>query len=214
MFLVVANWKMNGSPELAKNYSQSVKHGNCTVVVCPPYHLISQLNGDFAKGAQNCHWADDGAYTGEVSAKMLAAVGASYVILGHSERRAMGETTEHVEIKAMAALNAGLTPIICIGEKEGENRDKVLLEQMPKTNCIIAYEPVWAIGSGRTPTMAEIEQAHDFIIKHSGRKVIYGGSVNANNAAEIAAISNVSGFLVGGASLNIDSFNKIIEAKR
>jgi triosephosphate isomerase len=214
MFLVVANWKMNGSPELAKNYNHGVKHGGCSVVVCPPYHLIAHLSGDFSKGAQNCHWADDGAYTGEVSAKMLSELGASYVILGHSERRQMGETTEHVEIKAMAALNAGLTPIISIGEKEGENRDKVLLAQMPKTDCIIAYEPVWAIGTGRTPTADEIEKAHEFIIAASGRKVIYGGSVNPQNAAEIAAISNVSGFLVGGASLNIDSFNKIIEAKK
>ena len=217
MFLVIANWKMNGSPALVQQYS-TIAAKNCKLVVCPPYHLISSLSNNFSKGAQNCHWAESGAHTGEVSALMLKDLGAEYVILGHSERREAGETSTEVAKKASAAQNAGLVSIICVGEKEGQNLEAVVLQQLKesvpqnKTNIIIAYEPVWAIGTGRTPTCAEIEKAHALIKDACGLDVIYGGSVKPENTAEIAKTKGVSGLLVGGASLNIENFQKIIEA--
>lgn len=217
MFLVVANWKMNGNAKLAEQFNASLKtNPKAEAVICPPFHLINSIKGK--RGAQNCHHSHDGAHTGEISVHMLKELGAKYVILGHSERREAGETSAQVARKAEAALKAGLKVILCIGEKEGEDIDVVVAEQLKaslpgsKDNITIAYEPVWAIGSGRTPSHKEIEEAHALINRLSGLKVIYGGSVKAENAGEISRIKGVNGLLVGGASLDINSFNAIITA--
>lgn len=221
MVLVIANWKMNGSLELAESYNKNVTSKNCQIVVCPPFMLISALKGDFAVGAQNCHFEQSGAYTGEISAQMLKTAGANYVILGHSERRQAGETSNLIAKKAISAHEAGLKTIICVGENEGEKFETVVVEQLNASlpscanieNTIIAYEPVWAIGSGKTPKAEQIIHAHKLIGKECGFNVIYGGSVKPENAGEIKNIDYVSGLLVGGASLNVEQFNKIIEAK-
>lgn len=219
MFLVIANWKMNGSAALAQQFSTCLRMGNkVETVICPPYHLISSISGNAKRGAQNCYWELGGAHTGEVSAAMLKDIGTEFVILGHSERREDGETSQLVAKKAIAAQKVGLRVVLCIGEKEGEDFEfainKQIRESIPaqRSNIIIAYEPVWAIGSGRTPTIAQISAAHNFIKRQSGLNVIYGGSVKADNAREIAHADGVSGLLVGGASLDINSFNAIIGA--
>ena len=216
MFLVIANWKMNGSPQDAAEFGSACKAGNAEVVVCPPFPLLGYVKGNFKTGAQNCHHLTDGAHTGEVSATLIKQMGAEYVILGHSERREAGETSALIAKKAETAAKAGLKAIICVGEKDGEDMESVvkkqLAESLPinKSDIVIAYEPVWAIGSGRTPTSEYIEAAHAYIIKLTGLKVIYGGSVKPANTAEISKTSGVSGLLVGGASLDVKSFNAII----
>jgi triosephosphate isomerase len=218
MFLVVANWKMNGSLKTAAEFEQGIKSRNAEIVLCPPFPLLMALKGQFRLGAQNCHHLTEGAHTGEVSASLIKELGAEYVIVGHSERREAGENSELIAQKAAAAQKAGLKVIICVGEKEGEDMENVVKEQLSeslpanKNNIIIAYEPVWAIGSGRTPTGEQIEKAHGLIAAITGLKVIYGGSVKPANTAEIARIKNVSGLLVGGASLDVNSFNAIIKA--
>ena len=218
MFLVVANWKMNGSQALASEFNAGVKTGNAEAVICPPFPLLGALKGNFKLGAQNCHHLSDGAHTGSVSATLIKELGAEYVIIGHSERREAGETSALIAKKTEAAQKAGLKVILCVGEKEGEDMEKVVRKQLSeslpasKQNIVIAYEPVWAIGSGRTPTTAQIEQAHEFIAKETGLKVIYGGSVKPANTAEIAKAKGVSGLLVGGASLDVKSFNAIMAA--
>jgi len=220
MFLVVANWKMNGNIELAESFNNGIKPLGCQIVICPPFTLISALKGNFAVGAQNCHFEQSGAFTGEVSPAMLKTAGAEYVILGHSERRQAGETSNLVAKKAIAAHEAGLKTIICVGENEGEKIENVIVKQLTESlpasanseNTVIAYEPVWAIGSGKTPKAEQIVAAHHMIGKECGFKVLYGGSVSPNNAAEIKNTDYVGGLLVGGASLNLQKFNQILEA--
>lgn len=211
---------------------------NCEVIICPPATLISAMTkaaigSDIAIGGQDSHWSASGAYTGEISAEMLVDVGASSVILGHSERRTdHAETSEYVNQKVLAAWAAGLQTIICIGESEAQ-RDagdtlSVIGEQLMVStpdgataeNTIIAYEPIWAIGTGRTPTLAEIDEVHDFLrgklvdrfADGNDFRILYGGSVKRSNAAEIFALSNVDGGLVGGASLKAADFAEIIKA--
>ncbi len=199
-----------------------------SVVFCPPMPLIDLAvqaagQGALAIGAQNCHAQPQGAFTGETSAQMLASLGARYVIIGHSERRAMGETDAQVLTKAQAALKAGLTPILCIGEaraayEQGET-NQVLdaqlapLKALAGAEYLIAYEPVWAIGSSQTPKMAEISAAHSHIktVLGSRAAVLYGGSVNVANLAEILALPEVSGALIGGASLEHESMSAMID---
>lgn len=241
--LAAGNWKMNGTEAaLVELDALEAAHPDPSVeiLICPPATLIHRMatrlvNTPIATGGQTCHSAQNGAHTGDVSAEMLADAGASYVILGHSERRAdHGERNEAVRDQAKAALAVGLKVIICVGETEAQRDASNTLEiisgqvagSVPDAvtgeNCVIAYEPVWAIGTGRVPTNDQIGEVHDFIrdkLVHRfgdgvGRsmRLLYGGSVKPSNAAEIFGVSNVDGALVGGASLKADDFSGIITA--
>jgi len=238
--MVVANWKMNGLRRDSRDFVHAfakLKRGaggvNCDIIVCPPATLLLELRdvlqgSGVELGGQNCHRAVKGAHTGDISAEMLADCGCAYVILGHSERRAdHGETSELVRDKVSAALLAGLQIILCVGESEQERDDggalRVVSEQLESSlsheansaSVAIAYEPVWAIGTGRTPSLAEIKDMHAHIRKTykeiktggaNGLRVLYGGSVKTKNAADILAIEGVDGALVGGASLLAEEF--------
>jgi triosephosphate isomerase len=243
--LVAGNWKMNGVKASKKEVAALAKRlagtqkPDCDVLICPPATIISTLK-DAAKGSkiaiggQDCHAKESGAHTGDISAEMLKDAGASHVIVGHSERRAdHGETDAAVRAKAEAAHRAGLTAIVCVGETEAE-RDagatlKVIRGQlkgslpdgaMAKTT-VIAYEPVWAIGTGRTPTPDDVAKVHAAIRKAlearfgaegTKMRILYGGSVKPANAKELMAVPNVNGALVGGASLKAEDFWGIISA--
>jgi triosephosphate isomerase (TIM) len=241
--LIAGNWKMNGLAaslgEVGKICEMVVAQPpNADILICPPATLIAQAvhaaKGRIAIGGQNCHKEASGAFTGEISAEMLMDAGASAVIVGHSERRQFcGETDAMVADKVRAAWRAGLTAIICIGETEGE-RDgghtlRVCAKQlaasvpdgMTAQNTAIAYEPIWAIGTGKTPTLADITETHAHIRKclvnrfgasADGVRILYGGSVKPSNAAEILALANVGGALVGGASLKAADFQAIFAA--
>jgi len=238
--LAAGNWKMNGliadlaEIEVLKNATTQ----DPEVLICPPATLLagmSQIAGSVATGGQDCHPAVSGAHTGDTSAAMLKDAGASYVILGHSERRAdHGESDPLVHDKTLAAWGADLTAIVCVGETEGQ-RDagqtlNVIAAQLQGSipegataaRLVVAYEPVWAIGTGRAATLEQIAEVHDAIRAHladrfgaanaDGIRLLYGGSVKPGNAAEIFAVSNVDGALVGGASLKAADFSQIIAA--
>ena len=242
--LIAGNWKMNGvraslGEVRALKAALSGRTPRAAVAVCPPATLLSAVSGELKgtqilAGGQDCHTEASGAFTGDVSAEMLADAGASMVILGHSERRhGLGETDELIARKTKAARRAGLIPIICVGETEGE-RDagrtldvvgRQLTHSLPDGldagALIIAYEPVWAIGSGRVPSNADIEAVHGFIRDRlksrfagagEGVAILYGGSVKPANAAEILKLKEVGGALVGGASLKAADFLAIIDA--
>lgn len=230
MKIIAGNWKMNGTrTTLSEMVSalQSVEAEN-TVVLCIPYTMLGIDGGRISLGAQDVSRHTHGAFTGEVSASMIADTGAKYVIVGHSERRQYhNETNSIVREKAAAALANGLIPIICVGETMDEKQagktmaviESGVRESVPNdvnTDIIIAYEPRWAIGAGLTPTEAEIAEAHTLIAKTlaemglGGTPVLYGASVKGSNAAEIMSIPNVDGVLVGGASLKPDDFIPII----
>lgn len=230
MKVIAGNWKMNGSRTALREMVdalQSVETEN-KVVLCVPYTMLCVDGGHVALGTQDVSAHDHGAYTGEVSAAMIADTGAKYVIVGHSERRQYhGETNDTVRQKAAAAIAAGLTPIICVGEtmdekQAGKTMDIIesgVRESVPSdvdADIIIAYEPRWAIGAGLTPTAAEIAEAHKLIADTlasmglGGTPVLYGASVKATNAADIMSIPHVDGVLVGGASLKPDDFIPII----
>ena len=236
--LIAGNWKMNGlrADGLALVRALAARHGAaspaCDVLICPPAPLLHPVRealggGAIALGAQDCHPRPDGAHTGDVAAPMLADAGCSYVIVGHSERRAdHGEDDALVRDKAAAAQQAGLCAIICIGEsleeREAGRAMEVVSAQLTGSlpegagagNTVIAYEPVWAIGTGRTPQAAEVAEIHARIRDRLGAKgadaaafrILYGGSVKPGNAAELLALADVNGALVGGASLNVDDF--------
>ncbi|NQV22646.1 MAG: triose-phosphate isomerase [Rhodospirillales bacterium] len=231
--LVAGNWKMNGlgnsRTEIKKLLSKlSGKRLSCDLLICPPATLLSGfkqlIKGSRLRlGGQDCHSEPTGAHTGDISAEMLADVGARFVIVGHSERRAdHGETDATVHAKALAARRAGLTAIVCVGETAIERQSKKTLrvigtqlrrslpDQATAVNLVVAYEPVWAIGSGLTPTEEQIAEVHGFIrdklnTRYSqegqGIRILYGGSVKPENATDLLAIDNVDGALVGGASL-------------
>lgn len=209
------------------------------ILICPPFPYletaVAEAAGRLAVGGQDCHTKTAGAHTGDVAAAMLADLGCRHVILGHSERRAdHGETSAEVQAKAAAALAAGLTAIVCVGETEAERDrgetikvvEKQLVESIPAGssagNLVIAYEPVWAIGTGRTPTVADVEAVHGAIRRLLAGKladgglvrILYGGSVKPGNAAELMAIPHVNGALVGGASLKVEDFWAIVTACR
>ncbi len=243
--LVAGNWKMNGTKASLKEIRllSGMLKGvrlKCDVMVCPPATLLGKVN-DLVKssristGGQDCHAAPSGAHTGDISAAMMGDAGASAVIVGHSERRAdHGESNADVKAKAEAAHRAGLTAIICIGETLEERKAGAALRvvsgqlkgSLPAKatgdNTVIAYEPVWAIGTGLTPTPQEIAAVHKHIRKRLGvlvgekhgeaMRILYGGSVKPGNAAELMAIDNVDGALVGGASLKAADFIGIIKA--
>ena len=240
--LAAGNWKMNGTAaSLAEVDALVAAHSTpvCEVLLCPPATLIAQMawaaKGAVLKiGGQDCHPKASGAHTGDVSATMLADAGASHVILGHSELRAdHGESDSLVVAKAAAAWAAGLIAVICVGETEaqrdaGKTLDVVgsqLAGSVPQgataASTVVAYEPVWAIGTGRTPTLAEIAEVHGHIrarlaarfgAEAAGMRILYGGSVKPSNATEIFAVANVDGALVGGASLKAADFGAIIAA--
>jgi len=239
--VAAGNWKMNGlkaSIAELEALKASSTGANCDVIICPPATLIGALaavSGDIIIGGQDCHWNETGAHTGDISAEMLKDAGAGAVIVGHSERRAdHGETDAEVNDKSQAAWRAGLQAIICVGETEaqrdagktleviGGQLDGSAPEDTTAENTIVAYEPVWAIGTGRTPTLDEVADVHDYLRGKlvarfgdeigNGIRLLYGGSVKPTNAAEIFAVSNVDGGLVGGASLKASDFEGIVAA--
>ena len=230
MKIIAGNWKMNGSRDSLVHMVTALQDidSKNTVILCVPYTMLGVNGGRVAIGAQDASAHDHGAYTGEVSANMIAATGAKYVIVGHSERRQYhGETNDIVRAKAAAVIAAGLTPIICVGETMDEKQagktmaiiESGVRESVPNdanNNVIVAYEPRWAIGAGLTPTDSEIADAHKLIADTltsmglGGTPVLYGASVKGTNAAQIMSIPNVDGVLVGGASLKPDDFIPII----
>ena len=246
--LVAGNWKMNGLSgalgELVALRDQlaEVPIPEADVMVCPPATLLSRAarvlaDTPIALGAQDCHPLPSGAHTGDISAEMLADAGATAVIVGHSERRIdHGETNALVHAKALAAYRAGLTAIICIGETEDQHRDGQTLDVLKTqvrgsvpdgaraADTVLAYEPVWAIGSGLTPTPEDVAGLHgairDNLCQKLGQavggamRILYGGSVKPSNAAELMAVPNVNGALVGGASLKASDLYEILSVYR
>ena len=242
--VIAGNWKMNMLPDEAINYIQEfeglVKDTENEVILCVPYTdlfyaLLSAQNTNIKIGAQNMHWEEKGAFTGEVAPNMLKAIGVEYVIIGHSERRDnQKENSENLYNKAARLFEEDIKPIFCIGEhiEEKENGttkdiigkeilevfDRLTKEQIEK--IIIAYEPIWAIGTGLTPTVPEIEETTIYIkdlVKEKYNvdiKVLYGGSVNAKNVDELNTIDVVDGYLIGGASTKPDEFNYIIASNK
>ncbi|HEY8570148.1 triose-phosphate isomerase [Microbulbifer sp.] len=242
--LVAANWKMHGTKAFAEQLlaelNSGLESGECSaeVVICPPFPYLGVVGAaaenveQVALGAQNLSEQPSGAYTGEVSAEMLLDCGARYVIVGHSERRSLyGESSELVAAKFAAAKSAGLMPILCVGEslqeREAGNTLKVIAEQIQAVvdldlentwqSAVIAYEPVWAIGTGKTASPEQAQEVHQFIRQQLGEagpatQILYGGSVKAANAAELFAREDIDGALVGGASLQADEFIKICRA--
>lgn len=244
--VIAGNWKMNKTPAEAKELIAEliplVGDAGCGVVLCTPYVALpaavdATRGTGIAVGAQNMHWEKSGAYTGEISAQMLKEIGVEYVIIGHSERRQyFAETDVTVNKKVKAALAAGLKPIICVGEQLAQREEgitgelvamqtKVALLDVPESelcNIILAYEPVWAIGTGKTATAEQADEvngiirgviAHLYGKKAAGAMTIqYGGSMNASNAAELLSKEHVDGGLIGGASLKAADFAAIVEA--
>ncbi len=240
--LAAGNWKMFGTEAAiaeVEALAAMFPEPACDILICPPATLISRMSlrmggGAVAIGGQDCHPAPEGAHTGDISAAMLADAGATHVILGHSERRAdHGETDALVADKARAALSAGLVPVICVGEtlaeREAGSTLSVVTAQLQGSvpdgldigALIIAYEPVWAIGTGKVPGLAEIAEVHDFMRENlttrfgpgaDDTRLLYGGSVKPGNASDIFSVSNVDGALVGGASLAAADFGAIIAA--
>ena len=244
--IIAGNWKMNKTRPEAKALIEAIKplaeNAGCEVVVCVPFTnletaLAAAAGTNIHVGAQNCHFEKAGAFTGEISADMLVELGVEYVVLGHSERRQyFGETDETVNKRTKAALAAGLKPIVCIGELLWERECGITEEVLGKQckldfyglsaddmkKCVIAYEPVWAIGTGKTATSDQAEEAckfiRDTVAKLFGADVAnavtiqYGGSMNAANAAELVSKEDVDGGLIGGASLKAPDFGEIIKA--
>jgi triosephosphate isomerase len=224
--LIAGNWKMFKGPREAAEFCLALREGDlgeADVVVCPPHVslavAVQLLAGtEIAVAAQNVHWEQEGPYTGEVSPSMLRELGVYGTIVGHSERRQLfGETDETTARRAEAALAAGLEVIACVGETEQERErgetEEVLRRQVSvlpdDEGLVVAYEPVWAIGTGKTATPEIAQDAHAFIKTILDRPVLYGGSVKPENAAELLSRSHVDGALVGGASLEVDSFTAI-----
>lgn len=236
--LIAGNWKMNTSQEDASTLASSLAKGFMSenekfdMVVCPPAVWLETVGKEISQsavtlGGQDCHFEGKGAFTGNIAPSMLADIGCSYVIIGHSERRAQhAESDELVAQKAAKAHEAGLIAIICVGEQEADRDNGTqemivgnqLLGSIPNTatpdNTVIAYEPVWAIGTGKSATSDDIAAMHQFIRQHLSKKVdrpdnmriLYGGSVKPSNSAEVLSTPNVDGVLVGGASLKSEDF--------
>jgi len=247
--LIAGNWKMFKTPgEAAETAKQLVRHAGAVtdidMMIAPTFIALAAVfaaikNSPVALGAQNLYWENEGAYTGEISAPMLKSAGCQYCIIGHSERRQyFGETDETVNKKIKAAIKAGLQPVFCVGETEKERESgqtlSILDKQIKKgleglvsaqlDSLIMAYEPVWAIGTGKTATDDQAQEVHRFIrslVKDNfGRalsdsiRILYGGSVKPDNIASLMAMSDIDGALVGGASLSAESFSQIIKFKR
>jgi triosephosphate isomerase (TIM) len=224
--LIAGNWKMYKGPAEARSFADAFNPPEgIEVVICPPYPaLAAVVETRLTTYAQNVHWAPEGAFTGEVSAPMLAELGVQGSIVGHSERRQLfGETDETVARRTVAALEAGLGVIACVGETEEEHESgqKELVVRLQVESIrdavgaherlVIAYEPVWAIGTGKTASPEQAQEAHAFIKSLVDVPVLYGGSVKPENAEELLSQSDVDGALVGGASLDIESFTAICQ---
>jgi len=243
--IIAGNWKMNKLTSEAVELAREVKNKTGTIadreiVLCPPFTVLSSvkevIKGSSIKlGAQNMYWEVRGAYTGEVSPTMLKDIGCNYVILGHSERRQyFGETNKTVNKKAKIAFSIGLIPIVCVGETL-QQREKgetlTVIEEQVKTGLsgltkeeskglVVAYEPVWAIGTGKTATPEEAEEVQRFIRKLLGQmfgkenaqaiRILYGGSINPDNISVLMSCEDIDGGLIGGASLNVESFLKVV----
>lgn len=243
--IIAGNWKMFKTLKEGEELVNSIKRDlykieNVDIVACPPFTLLAYLadmltSSNISLGAQDCYWQDEGAFTGEISCKMIKDAGCQFVIIGHSERRQyFGETNESVNKKIKAALKYNLTPIVCVGETL-EQREKgktfdVLTDHLQNgligltaedlEKIVIAYEPVWAIGTGKTATPAQAQEAHKFIrellIKLFGKdasniRIQYGGSVKPENTTELMQQPDIDGALVGGASLTVDFFSTIVK---
>ena len=244
--LVAGNWKMNGlsaslleAEKLAAGVA-SGQRGECEAMLCPPATLLAPMraklgSGPILLGGQDCHTEASGAHTGDISAEMIRDAGGVAVIVGHSERRAdHGENNATIQAKALAAHRAGLIAIVCVGETGAERNagkaldvvGRQLAGSLPEgataANLVVAYEPVWAIGTGRTPTAADVAEVHAFIRAQlqarfkdgAAFRILYGGSVKPSNAVELMGVANVNGALVGGASLKAEDFLGIIAAYR
>ena len=246
-YVIAGNWKMYKTNQEARQLSEAIKSKNAAIqktqiVICPPASALSTVSSvlegsTIGLGAQNMHWENEGAYTGELSAAMIRSAGAAYVIIGHSERRQyFAETDQTVNQKLTQALQSNLNPIVCIGETLAQREQGITMdviagqlqgglnavsaEQMKKV--ILAYEPVWAIGTGKTATPEQAQEVHQFIRSRlaamfdaaSAEAVViqYGGSVKPNNAADLLRQKDIDGALVGGACLEADSFTEIIKA--
>jgi triosephosphate isomerase len=250
--IIAANWKMHHDHLVAIQVVQKLSYrlgpqdyAACDVVICPPFTALRTLQTliesdhlPMALGAQNCHWADAGAYTGEVSPLMLARLTVQYVIVGHSERRQLfGETDEMVNRKAKAVLGKAMTPIVCVGEtldeRERGHTDTKVIDQLAAAfagvrgadaeRCVVAYEPIWCIGTGRNATPedanATIGVIRDALRRQYGEtadaiRIQYGGSVKPGNIAELMRMPEIDGALVGGASLDPDDFARIVQYRR
>lgn len=240
--IIAGNWKMNKTPceavKLLNELKTVLNDAACDVVVCPSFVCTGiaaeELKGsNIALGAQNIHWADKGAFTGEVSPVMLKELGVKYAIIGHSERRQyFGETDAAVNMRVKAALSHGITPIICVGEtlqeREANITNSIIKEQVVRafegiedpSATVVAYEPVWAIGTGMTATPEQADEVCGFIRsliaelygeeRAQALRIQYGGSMNANNAAVLMSMPNIDGGLIGSASLNAEDFSKIV----
>ena len=232
--LIAGNWKMFKTPSEAASFCRALRESigdvGVDVAVCPPYVSLASAIEELADSeisvyAQNVHWAENGAFTGEISTGMLAELGAAGSIVGHSERRKyFGETDDTVAKRAKATIDAGMTVIACVGELESERdaneTEAVLARQLApiveqigvQERLVIAYEPVWAIGTGKTASPAQAEQAHAFIRSIIDVPILYGGSVKPDNAGELMGQPNVNGALVGGASLDVGTFVSLCAA--
>jgi len=244
--LIAANWKMFKTPDQTKDFFRDflplvANHSRDEIAVCPPFidlpaAVEAARSSNVSIGAQNLYWEKEGAFTGEISAPMLLAVGATHVIIGHSERRQyFGETDDTVNMKLKVALEAGLTPIVCVGEmleeREANLTDDVLRRQCLRAfhaisgkkagKLVVAYEPVWAIGTGKTATPQMAADAHAIIRAEAGKafgdefanglRILYGGSVKPDNAKSLMSEEEIDGALVGGASLDPKSFTAIVK---
>jgi triosephosphate isomerase len=244
--LVAGNWKLNGSKQSTKHLIEGIIGGmdsvqKAEVVVCPPFIYLQQAAEQLAGtpvvlGAQNCSEKDSGAYTGETAASMIKEFGAKYIIIGHSERRAIyGETNSQIAIKFDSVLSAGLKPILCVGElldqREAGETENIVGQQLDAVinqagvkafqNAVIAYEPVWAIGTGKTATPDQAQDVHNFIRTRFSAldsaiaeqlQILYGGSVKPDNAKELFAMQDIDGGLIGGAALDSEGFLGICQA--
>lgn len=242
---VAGNWKMNGSRDSVAALIQGIRQElnkvkQAEVAVCPSYVFLSEISvliegSDIRLGAQDISCYEKGAYTGEISAAMLMEYGCQYVIIGHSERRQYHqESNELIANKCIAAQKAGLTPILCVGETESQREENItttiITQQLQAvfkavgednlSNMVIAYEPVWAIGTGKTASPEQAQEVHHFIRQYIGQynqaiankmRIIYGGSVKPNNAKELMAMTDIDGGLIGGASLKVEDFLAICE---
>lgn len=247
-YIIAGNWKMNKLPsetyDFVREVAEKVKDASCEVVCCTPYVNLSEAiraaKGTNVKiGAENLHFKDNGAYTGEVSADMLLDLGVEYVIIGHSERREyFAETDETVNLKTIKALEKGLIPIVCVGESLEQRKAGVTMslitDQVTKAfagikaedakNVVIAYEPIWAIGTGETATSEQAEEVcagirnvlADLYCPNCAKEftIQYGGSMNAKNAAELLSMENIDGGLIGGASLKSEDFSVIVDSAK
>jgi len=241
--IVAGNWKMYKTPNEGQEFIKEFNNlmleiDGVEVIFCPPFSALFNIDVElkstpYKLGAQNCHWEGEGAFTGEISVSMLEDCGADYIILGHSERRhVFNEPNEWINKKVKSVLVGGLKPILCIGETIEQRRNDeikdVLYNQLKNgllgvdniSDVVIAYEPVWAIGTGETANTDQVSEAHKWVRDIIGElydtdiaaktAILYGGSVKPNNANELFEIEDVNGFLIGGASLKVDSFKEII----